>query len=234
MRRWDLQQHRPTRRDAALLWPSCVCAGIGCWWFSPTLDREREIALFRLGSASSGSSGAKYKYFSPTFETSLSDSITDETVLCDIPVSLVLFQQQQIKVCLIFHQIYYLFIDFFNIYFVALFFRVLLFIFCLWKKKLSCKLLLFFLLLVPRFDSSTDFFSCTWMHFSFQFKLVWGKIVLVVCKFSKNSCVFNRATSVRFAMIFTLKKNYSCLVPTMIQKEKRNWKQNKIFFKKNL
>jgi len=42
----------------------------------------------------------------------LSDSITDETVLCDIPVSLVLFQQQQIKVCLIFHQIYYLFIDF--------------------------------------------------------------------------------------------------------------------------
>merc|ERR1711878_258296 len=28
----------------------------------------------------------------------LSDSITDETVLCDIPVSLVLFQQQQIKV----------------------------------------------------------------------------------------------------------------------------------------
>merc|ERR1711899_522020 len=28
----------------------------------------------------------------------LSDSITDETVLCDIPVSLVLFQQQQIKI----------------------------------------------------------------------------------------------------------------------------------------
>jgi len=28
------------------------------------------------------------------------------------------------------------------------------------------------------------------------------------------------------------KKNYSCLVPTMIQKEKRNWKQNKIFLRK--
>lgn len=53
-------------------------------WRGAALGERREIALSRLGSASSGSSGAKYKYFSPTFETSLSDSDCNRTVCYSI------------------------------------------------------------------------------------------------------------------------------------------------------
>ena len=53
-------------------------------WRGAALGERREIALSRLGSASSGSSGAKYKYFSPTFETSLSDSDCNKTVCYSI------------------------------------------------------------------------------------------------------------------------------------------------------